>query len=82
LNLRAAINGTRIEPAVLPNGDHELTIESYHCHPREQTLVLVAEPLCPWKQGVKDYRELGLPLFAVAAIPVKSTADLSRRAAA
>jgi len=82
VNLRAALNGSRIDAVVLANGDHELRIEPYHCHSREQTLVLVTEPLCPWRQGVKDYRELGLPIFTVEAVPATSGADLSRRAAA
>ena len=80
LNLRVAFNGTRIVPVALPNGDHELRIEPYHCHPREQTLVLVTNPLCPWKQGVKDYRELGLPLFAIEAQPGhRKSYDAARR---
>jgi hypothetical protein len=82
VNLRAAFNGSRIDPVVRGKGDHELRIEPYHCHLREQTLVLVAEPLCPWRQGVKDYRELGLPVFAVEAIPATFSADLSGRVAA
>jgi hypothetical protein len=80
LNLRIAFNGTRIVPVPLPNGDHELQIESYHCHPREQTLVLATNPLCPWKQGVKDYRELGLPLFAIEANSVVASRSLPRAA--
>ena len=81
MKLRVAMNGTRIVPLALPNGDHELRIEPYHCHPREQTLVLVTNPLCPWRQGVQDYRELGLPLFAVEAHPASASQPVQRAAA-
>jgi hypothetical protein len=27
----------------------------------------MCNPIRPWKKGVKDYRELGLPLFGVEA---------------
>lgn len=80
LNLRVAFNGIRIVPVPLTNWDHELRIESYHCRPREQTLVLATDPLCPWKQGVKDYRELGLPLFAIEAHAVIASRSLSSAA--
>jgi len=82
VNLQAAINGTRIEPVALPDGNYDLSVERRHCHEREQTLMLVSEPLCPWKQGVKDYRELGLPLFAVEVVPAAESAEKPRRAAA
>ena len=44
--------------------------------------MFVTEPLCPWKEGVKDYRELGLPLFAVEAHPDGASMKQPRRAAA
>jgi GT2 family glycosyltransferase len=82
MNLQVAFNGVRIEPEALATGDYELPIERWHCLEREQTLMLVSAPLCPWKQGVKDYRELGLPLFAVEAIPMTANVGKPRRAAA
>jgi hypothetical protein len=69
VNLRAAFNGTPIAPIAAAGGDYELRVEPWHCHAREQTLILAADPLCPWRHGVKDYRELGLTLFAIEATP-------------
>lgn len=82
VKLQAAFNGFRIEPEALACGDYELPIERWQCHEREQTLMLVCAPLCPWKQGVKDYRELGLPLFAVEALPLTAKVGKPHRAAA
>jgi hypothetical protein len=70
VDLRAAINGTRIAPVALADGDYELPIERWQCHRAEQTLILMCNPVCPWKRGTTDHRELGLPLFAVEARPV------------
>jgi hypothetical protein len=67
LNLHAAFNGICITPIEMPDGNHELRIERSHCHLTEQTLMLICNPLQPWKQGVADHRELGLPLFAIEA---------------
>jgi predicted dehydrogenase/glycosyltransferase involved in cell wall biosynthesis len=39
----------------------------------EQHLILTCNPLRPWKQGVPDRRELGLPIFAVSFAPVTAT---------
>jgi hypothetical protein len=82
VNLHVAFNGTRIGPTLLPDGDHELAIERWHCHDLHQTLIFVTDPLFPWKEGVKDYRELGLPLFAVEAIPIKARLSTPHRAVA
>ena len=81
VKLRLAFNGSRIEPIALPNGDYEVPIERRHCRDREQTLILSCDPLRPWKHGVKDYRELGIPLFRVEAIPAKGESRRLRRAA-
>jgi hypothetical protein len=72
--LRVALNGCAIEPVPVSGGGYEIAIEPWHCHPREQTLILATKPLCPWKQGVKDYRELGLPLFGIEVLS-SSVAD-------
>jgi hypothetical protein len=82
VNLRVAFNGKRMTPVALPGGDYELHLERWHCHEREQTLMLVSDTLCPWKEGVKDYRELGLPLFAIEAVPLVAELKMLRRTAA
>jgi hypothetical protein len=69
VNLRAALNGVRVEPRSLPGGDYELSIHPRLLRPRLQTLVLLCDPLRPWEEGVRDHRELGLPLFAVESEP-------------
>jgi Glycosyl transferase family 2 len=80
--LQVAMNGTRIAPIVLPDGDYELPIERSHCHRDQQTLILKCNPLRPWRQGVVDHRELGLPLFAVEAQPASAAMEKRGRKAA
>ena len=80
--LQVAFNGTRVEVVAVPGGDYELPIERAHCHRDEQTVILLSSPLRPWLQGVKDYRELGLPLFAIETVPVAASADRHARVAA
>ena len=80
--LRVAFNGTRIPPVARPDGVYEIPVERWHCHEREQTLILHCKPLCPWKSGVKDYRELGLPLFRIEAEPAMRTGEKRSRLAA
>ena len=81
VKLRSAFNGSRIEPIALPNGDYEIPIEQWHCRDREQSLILSCDPLRPWHHGVTDYRELGIPLFHVEAIPTKGESRRLHRAA-
>ena len=42
-------------------------------HGPEQRLILTCNPLRPWKSGVPDRRELGLPIFSIAFRPVENT---------
>jgi hypothetical protein len=89
LNLQIAINGTRITPVESGDGVYELHLKHSHCQPKVQTLVLMCNPICPWKQGSMDHRELGLPIFGIeteqaseaspAPHPVQASLHLLRR---
>jgi hypothetical protein len=79
VDLRAAVNGTRVAPVALPGGDYELPVERWHCRRDEQTLILMCNPVRPWTRGTTDHRELGLPLFAVE---VHSASEIKQRRAA
>jgi hypothetical protein len=46
-----------------------------------QWVVLMSPPLQPWKHGVADQRDLGVPIFSVGLAPAAAAAGLSRRAA-
>jgi len=45
----------------------------FECRP-EQHLIMTCNPLRPWKLGVPDRRELGLPIFSIAFRPLPSAA--------
>lgn len=67
-------NRHRVPPAAL-HFDHGRL--AFRMHPSmfdrdsEQRLILTCNPLRPWKAGVPDRRELGLPIFSIRFTPVE-----------
>jgi hypothetical protein len=82
VNLRVALNNTRLDLVELSTGDYEIAVKRSLCYPTEQTLILVCDALRPWLHGVPDYRELGLPLFAIEAVPMGGSKTIERKRAA
>jgi glycosyltransferase involved in cell wall biosynthesis len=85
LCLGVFFNRHRVPPATLRWQDDLFTFRldpSLFVEGPEQHLVLTCNPLQPWKQGVPDRRELGLPIFSIEFTSIAEvTANPEARAA-
>jgi hypothetical protein len=66
VNLRASVDGVRVEVREPAEGVYELLIPAAERR-RSATVIWMCDPLCPWDEGVRDHRELGLPVFRLVA---------------
>jgi predicted dehydrogenase/glycosyltransferase involved in cell wall biosynthesis len=93
LNLKVFFNGRRIKPGevVFEDGVIRFSLRADQFNPKAaQTLVFTCRPVRPWKRGLADFRELGLPVFAIqftprverdqhTALPSRNSMKLTRR---
>src|SRR6185295_7413856 len=74
LNLRIYVNNQPIKGVTLEEGLIRFRVDLDQLHPTDrQILVLTCRPLKPWKRGIADRRELGLPIFGLECVPVSGT---------